>query len=50
MVKRLMRAGHECVVFDMSPESVKKLAAEGATVAASMEDFVQKRNAPVLCG
>ncbi len=46
MVKRLMRAGHECVVFDMSPESVKKLAAEGATGAASMEDFVQKLKAP----
>jgi 6-phosphogluconate dehydrogenase len=46
MVKRLMRAGHECVVFDMSPESVKKLAAEGATGADSMKDFVQKLKAP----
>ncbi len=46
MVKRLMRAGHECVVFDRSPESVKKLAAEGATGANSMEDFVQKLKAP----
>jgi 6-phosphogluconate dehydrogenase len=46
MVRRLMRAGHECVVFDMSPESVKKLAAEGATGAASMEDFIQKLKAP----
>jgi 6-phosphogluconate dehydrogenase len=46
MVKRLMRAGHECVVFDRSPESVKKLAAEGAIGAASMEDFVQKLKAP----
>jgi 6-phosphogluconate dehydrogenase len=46
MVRRLMRAGHECVVFDMSQESVKKLAAEGATGAASMEDFVQKLKAP----
>jgi 6-phosphogluconate dehydrogenase len=46
MVRRLMRAGHECVVFDMSLESVKKLAAEGATGAASMEDFVQKLKAP----
>jgi 6-phosphogluconate dehydrogenase len=41
-----MRAGHECVVFDMSPESVKKLATEGATGADSMKDFVQKLNAP----
>ena len=46
MVRRLMRAGHECVVFDMSPESVKKMAAEGATGAASMEDFVQKLKGP----
>ena len=46
MVRRLMRAGHECVVFDMSAESVKKLAGEGATGASSMQDFVQKLNAP----
>ncbi len=46
MVKRLIRAGHECVVFDRSPESVKKLATEGATGASSMEDFVQKLKAP----
>jgi 6-phosphogluconate dehydrogenase len=46
MVRRLMRAGHECVVFDMSLESVKKLAAEGATGAASMEDFIKKLKAP----
>ena len=30
MVKRLMRAGHECVIFDMRPESVKDLADEGS--------------------
>ncbi len=46
MVRRLMRAGHECVVFDMSPESVQKVAAEGATGASSMQDFVQKLKAP----
>ncbi len=46
MVRRLMRAGHECVVFDMSPESVKSLAAEGATGAASLEDFVKKLKGP----
>ncbi len=46
MVRRLMRAGHECVVFDMSPERVKKMAAEGATGAASMEEFVQKLKGP----
>jgi 6-phosphogluconate dehydrogenase len=46
MVRRLMKAGHECVVFDMSPESVKKLAAEGAIGASSMQDFIQKLKAP----
>ena len=46
MVRRLMRAGHECVVFDMSPESVQKIAAEGATGASSMKDFIQKLKAP----
>src|SRR5579884_3367216 len=46
MVRRLMRTGHECVVFDVSPDNVKKLAAEGATGAASMQEFVQKLKAP----
>ena len=31
MVRRLMRAGHECVVSDVNPESVKAMATEGAT-------------------
>ena len=30
MVRRLMRDGHECVVFDVSPDAVKGLAGEGA--------------------
>ena len=42
MVRRLMRAGHQCVVFDLSPENVQHLIAEGATGATSLEDFVQK--------
>jgi 6-phosphogluconate dehydrogenase len=46
MVRRLMRDGHECVVFDMSPESVKKMAADGATGTESLADFVQKLKAP----
>ncbi len=46
LVRRLMRAGHECVVFDVSPESVKALAAEGATGASSLDDFVQKLTKP----
>jgi 6-phosphogluconate dehydrogenase len=40
MVRRLMRGGHECVVFDLNPANVKQLASEGATGAASLEEFV----------
>jgi hypothetical protein len=36
MVRRLMRGGHECVVFDMSAESVKKMAADGAAGAEAL--------------
>ena len=46
MVRRLMKAGHECVVFDMSAESVKKLADEGAAGSASMQDFIKKLKPP----
>src|SRR5690349_3494645 len=46
MVRRLMRGGHQCVVFDLNPENVKHLAAEGAIGATSMEDFVQKLTKP----
>src|SRR5579862_3122011 len=42
MVRRLMRDKHQCVVFDLNPDSVRQLAAEGATGADSMEDFVKK--------
>ena len=44
MVRRLMRAGHECVVFDRSADAVKALASEGAIGASSLEDFVKKLN------
>ena len=46
MVRRLMRGGHQCVVFDLNPENVKHLAADGATGGNSMEDFVQKLSKP----
>jgi 6-phosphogluconate dehydrogenase len=46
MVRRWMRAGHACVVQDVSPDSVKALASEGATGAASLEDFVGKLSTP----
>ncbi len=46
MVRRLMRGGHQCVAFDMNQDNVKQLASEGATGAASLDDFVKKLNAP----
>ncbi len=46
MVRRLMRGGHQCVVFDMSPDNVKGLAKEGASGSDSMEDFVKKLTKP----
>jgi 6-phosphogluconate dehydrogenase len=46
MVRRLMRNGHECAVFDLNPESVKALESEGAKGARSMEDLVEKLNKP----
>jgi 6-phosphogluconate dehydrogenase len=46
MVRRLMRDGHECVVFDVSAQAVRALAGEGATGATSMADFVGKLTKP----
>lgn len=46
MVQRLMRNGHECVVYDARPESVAELAGLGATGSASLEDFVLKLERP----
>lgn len=46
MVRRLMRGGHDCVVFDLNADNVKALAGEGATGAESLDEFVAKLNAP----
>ncbi|MBI4470641.1 MAG: decarboxylating 6-phosphogluconate dehydrogenase [Acidobacteria bacterium] len=46
MVRRLMRNGHECVVFARSPDSVKQLAGEGAVGSSSMEDLVGRLTTP----
>ena len=46
MVRRLMRAGHECVVSDVNPESVKAMATEGATGSNSLEDFAAHLKPP----
>jgi 6-phosphogluconate dehydrogenase len=46
MVTRLMKAGHDCVVFDANPKSVAGLAANGATASTSLADFVSKLTKP----
>jgi 6-phosphogluconate dehydrogenase len=46
MVRRLMKGGHTCTVFDMSPKSVEELAKEGATGSSSIKDFVSKLQKP----
>ena len=46
MVRRLMKGGHECVAFDMTPASVQALAKEGATGATSLDDFISKLKQP----
>jgi len=46
MVRRLMRAGHDCVVQDVSAGTVDGLAREGATGSSSIEDFLKKLSTP----
>jgi 6-phosphogluconate dehydrogenase len=46
LVRRLMRAGHECVVYDVSADAVKQLESEGAVGATSIADFVGKLTVP----
>jgi 6-phosphogluconate dehydrogenase len=46
MVRRLIKEGHQCVVFDMSPKAVQELTQEKAVGAASLADFVKKLEKP----
>ena len=46
MARRLMRGGHQCVVYDRSPDAVKALAGEGATGADSLAALVRGLTAP----
>ena len=46
MVRRLMRRGHQCVVFDVNPEHVQRLTAEGAVGASSMDDLISRLSTP----
>jgi 6-phosphogluconate dehydrogenase len=46
MVRRLGKAGHKCVVYDRSADTVKQLAGEGATGSTSIDDFISKLQQP----
>jgi len=46
MVRRLMRAGHECVVYDVSADAVASLEGEGATGATTLEGFAAALKPP----
>jgi 6-phosphogluconate dehydrogenase len=46
MARRLLRAGHQCVVFDMSAKAVQELTQEKAVGASSLADFVKKLERP----
>ena len=46
MVRRLVRNGHACVVYDRNPGAVAELAAEGAEGAVSLAEFVKKLTRP----
>src|SRR5438067_1108728 len=46
IVRRLMRAGHECVVYDVNADAVSGLAKEGATGAGSMAEFIEALTPP----
>jgi 6-phosphogluconate dehydrogenase len=46
MVRRLLKGGHQCVVFDMWPKAIAELVQEKATGAASLADLVQHLRKP----
>lgn len=46
MVRRLMHAGHDCVVYDVHPEAVKQLQKDGAAATSSLEELVSQLAQP----
>jgi 6-phosphogluconate dehydrogenase len=46
MVRRLMKNGHSCIVYDRSAETVKQLSGEGAAGSSSLDDFLAKLKPP----
>jgi 6-phosphogluconate dehydrogenase len=46
MVRRLIRNGHDCVVYDHSPDAVQAMAKDGAAGASSLDDLVAQLKPP----
>jgi 6-phosphogluconate dehydrogenase len=46
MALRLMRGGHDLVVYDVNPKAVDRLREEGASGATSLQDFLEKLSKP----
>ena len=46
MVRRLLRAGHQCVVYDLYPQAAETLAKDGAVGTTSLEEFAKKLKSP----
>ena len=46
MVRRLLRGGYECIVFDKDPEAVAAVAKEGAIGTSSLKDLIDQLDEP----
>src|SRR4051795_6865252 len=46
LVRRLMRDGHDCVVYDVNADPIKQLEGEGSTGASSLAEMAEKLDAP----
>src|SRR4029077_18612664 len=46
MVRRLLRGGHECVVYDVNADAIRQLAKDGAVAPRSLDEFCAKLNRP----
>ncbi|HEV8578366.1 MAG TPA: decarboxylating 6-phosphogluconate dehydrogenase [Thermoanaerobaculia bacterium] len=46
MVRRLLRGGHECVVYDLNPNAVAELVAEGSAGSGTLDEFVSRLRPP----
>ncbi len=46
MVRRLLRGGHQCVVYDRTADAVQAMVKEGAVGSSSLDDFVAKLKPP----